>query len=383
MTTSGEHQLSLISSFDLLQQLEEEWDSLLVRSEANSIYLTWAYITTWWKTYGHQYRLLVILARDSDGKLSGIAPMMIGKGDSGPTRQLRCLSFLGSLGDTAAEFIDFIVTPGLERTLVPQFYDYFTEELESEWDLLTLRQVESRSLSLNALLSTIAKHHGTTFRIDSTPSPYTTLPSSWDEYLGSRSKNFRKAFKGHWNRLHKNYQVAELVAGRDISLTDAMDHLMALNKSRWEDQRSTFNSSLFYSHHLEVAKVFRAKGWLHFRLLEIDDRIVSARLDFCYANKLWNILGGWDPNLANLSLGRIAIAKELQWCIDHKIQEYDFLGGESSYKRTWASSERTLIDLVFSNPASFKATALDQLRCLRDFVRPKSISTKAPLFLPS
>lgn len=383
MKSITEYTITRVSDIKRFERYEADWRRLQVEAGMSSVYLTWEYVTTWWRTYGAGYDLCVLVASNREGTTVGIAPLIIGRGDSGPSRNLRYLSFIGTLGDTASEFLDFLISPGLEETVVDQFYVFLLNHSPNEWDFLALRQVESNSKPLNALLKTIAKESGATFRIDSTPSPFTSLPSSWEDYLASRSKNFRKAFKGHWNRLHKRHEVRELIAGTDLSLEEAMNQLMELNQSRWENGRSTFNSLLFYTHHLEIAKVFLERGWLYFRLLEVDGKIASARFDFYYGNKLWNILGGWSPEYANLSLGRIAIAKELQWSISQGLAEYDFLGGEASYKRTWASDERTLLDVVISNPSSLKATAIDQLRCLRDFVRPRSLSPKDSLPLPS
>ncbi len=375
--------LSLVDNVAEFERLEPDWKRLLQDSASTSVYLTWQYVSTWWQTYGAAYNLRIIVARDSGQKIVGIAPMIVGKGDSGPSRFLRCLSFIGTLGDTGSEFVDFIIAPELERELVPMFWNYFHDELEKEWDVLTLRQIPAESANLQRLLRHVSKRHGVTLRIDTTPSPYLELPQSWDQLLRSKSQNFRSSFKRHWNRLHKNHRVSELVAGEDLSLECAMEHLFALNRNRWGTNATTFNSSQFFDHHLKIAQSFSESGWLYFRLWSVDEKIAAARFDFIFHDKLWNILGGWDADFAKYSIGRIAIAKQLAWCIENGVWEYDFLGGESGYKRSWANQERQLVDLVFSNPSSFRAGALEQLRCVRDFLKPRRPSSKSTPFLPS
>ena len=76
----------IISDIDGFRRLKPEWNDLLARSAATSFFLTYEYLWTWWNVYGGAYKLRIVTARSVDGKLMGIAPMMIGAMVARPTR---------------------------------------------------------------------------------------------------------------------------------------------------------------------------------------------------------------------------------------------------------------------------------------------------------
>src|SRR5205807_8631901 len=59
---------------DLLQ-LRTTWDRLVCESAANTIFLTWEWVTAWWAAYGSPGDLRILVFSDEDGVPRGIAPM--------------------------------------------------------------------------------------------------------------------------------------------------------------------------------------------------------------------------------------------------------------------------------------------------------------------
>jgi len=350
------------------RDLEPEWNPLLQRSSSNSVFLTFEYLHLWWEVYGKDYRLFIFTARDEEGRLIGIAPMMSGFGHVFPRKLFRHLTFMGGLGDSLAEYQDFIVEPGLEAEVTPRLYESMIRDVEADWDLLFLPLVNEESAVLPHLLKAIPEHGAYSFQLSSRPSPNIPLPGDWDEFLRSKSKNFKKQFKNQWNRLHKNHCVEWVEADRDISIEDAMKVLTELNLQRWGDAGKAFKSDAFSEFHQRLAESFREKDWLYLRLLKVDGQWAGARYDYVYGGKLWNYQNGWLPQMSNLSLGKLLIGHSVQWCIEQGLKEYDFLAGDSSYKLSWATRTRHLLTIEILNPASRKAAAFEQLRMLRSLM---------------
>ncbi|MEM1295815.1 MAG: GNAT family N-acetyltransferase, partial [Verrucomicrobiota bacterium] len=159
-----------------------------------------------------------------------------------------------------------------------------------------------------------------------------------------------------------------------IDVPDALKIVSQLNKERWGDKGDTFKSEEFNRFHHSLADSFSAKGWLYLRLLKVDGQFAAARYDFLYDNKLWNYQNGWLPELSHLSLGKMMIGDCVKWCIEQGIREYDFLAGDTDYKKSWATASRQLMTIEVTNPSSRKALAYQQLRRIKNYMERKAAS---------
>lgn len=369
--------LHLITSPGQFLALGAEWNDFLRRTRSDSVFLTWEYLSTWWEVYGKDYDLRIITARDSEGALLGIAPLMAGRGHAFPRRHFRHLTFLGGLGDSLAEYQDFMILPGWESRLIPAYLEFIEKDLANDWEVLLLRDTDERSPTVAPLLSSLAAPGGHALFFESRPAPHIQLPATWEAFLSGKSTNFKKQFNNHWNRLHKNHQVEWLEAGKDISILDAMAVVADLNRLRWGDKGDTFRSPEFTRFHQLLATRFQERGWLFLRILRVDGRNAGARYDYLYNGKLWNYQNGWDPSLEKLSLGKLLIGYSVRCCIEMGLTEYDFLGGLSDYKTSWSTGSRNLLRLEIPNPGKRAGYVLHQLRVLQGVMAAKGSRHKA------
>src|SRR5579863_5819033 len=95
-----------ITSDGMLQALRPEWNPLLERSRANCVFLTFEWLTTWWKHLAEGRKLEVLAARD-DGRLVGIAPLVLRRAQYARMMP-RVLEFLGT-GVVGSDYLDLIV----------------------------------------------------------------------------------------------------------------------------------------------------------------------------------------------------------------------------------------------------------------------------------
>lgn len=377
MTAGSKVHLHLITSPAEFSELSSVWNAFLQQTPSDSVFLTWEYLSTWWEIYGGDFELRIITARDEQGSLVGIAPLMAGRGHTFPRRHFRHLTFLGGLGDSLAEYQDFMILPGWESEVIPAFLELIEGELSCDWEVLLLRDGDERSPNIAPLLASMASRGNHALIFDSRPAPHIRLPGSWEAFLSARSKNFKKQFNNHWNRLHKNHHVEWLEAGKDLPVSDAMKIVAGLNRLRWGQKGDTFRSASFSRFHERLAAVFRDKGWLFLRILRVDGQDAAARYDYVYNGKLWNYQNGWRPELEHLSLGKMLIGYSVKWCIEQGFAEYDFLGGTADYKTSWATGSRNLVRLEVTNPRKRSGYVLHQLHVLQGVIHSSSNRSKA------
>jgi CelD/BcsL family acetyltransferase involved in cellulose biosynthesis len=99
--------------------------------------------------------------------------------------------------------------------------------------------------------------------------------------------------------------------------------------------------------------------------LEADGQIVAGRYDFAYAGKAWCFQGGWLPEWEKERAGKMMLTAMMRWCIEHGLSEYDFLGGEASYKNEWSSDTRSMADIEASSPSSMRGRLYKALKHLK------------------
>lgn len=357
--------LEVISDVEGFRRLRLEWNDLLTRSVATSFFLTYEYLWTWWSVYGAAYKLRIVTARKFDGKLIGIAPMMIGASDRVRRPLLRHLAFIGGLGDACSEDQDFIVATSHEPLVINCFASVFLEELAGDWDIMELGTVPSESPCLSPLSSAIASVGGDLRCVEQRVAPYVRLPRTWNTYLATRSKNFRSSLRGRSRKLAGDCHIKILRAGQDIPVREALDIVASLSRERWGSASLAFRSENFCEFHSRLAEILVPRKLAYIAVMIVDGEAAAAGYDFIHGPKMFGFQGGWKKSLAHLGVGKIMLGKQIEWAIDQGLMEYDFLAGDSGYKADWATGQREFLELEVVNPRSLSGRTFKRLRQLR------------------
>jgi CelD/BcsL family acetyltransferase involved in cellulose biosynthesis len=342
-------ELTLVDTVPSFMALEDEWNALLQTSTADGIFLTWEYISTWWEVYGQQSQPCIIVARNEVGQLIGIAPFAINSG-CGIRRFLRQLSFLGGDCESLAERQDFIVAPE------QQFGRACWALLQQHpgWDVLRLDCARNSS-TLHAF-TFAADQAGHTISEQQHPTWVAQLPDSWDGFLATRSSKFREMTRKKLRKLHSAHTIHfRTVDAASSELPGAMDLLIKLNHERWKDANRSFHTPKFLEFHRLLAPRLAQRGWVSLNLLEIDGRVIAARYDFRYQERLWGFQSGWSDSHSEHSVGHVTLAYTVQHAIAQGLTAFDFQAGASQYKNQWAEQGEPVIELEIINPRRLRA----------------------------
>ena len=167
--------------------------------------------------------------------------------------------------------------------------------------------------------------------------PHITLPSSFEEYLASRGKAFRKNIR----RILRNIQndglkIQELHPDEfdPAKLPELLTRMsVARNKEKSSFVRNTFIRSFINS---VLPAIFRKR---YLRAFAIFNRGQIIALDLCtlWASGFvtWN--GGFLAEGALWSPGSALFAYGIQEAIAMGLEEYDFTRGTEAYKESWAT----------------------------------------------
>ena len=340
--------------------LEPAWTDLLGSSAIPSVFLSWNWVKCWLDEYGSENEAIILTAHRADGQLCGIAPLVVSRDSS--WHRLRRMTIIGQQ-PTYGEYLDVISRRGDEAVVATAFVDQLCGQLSATWDVLVMQRMPAQSVPLPHLRAAFSAHRAACRVEPTAPSPTTRLPADFDELLASRSGNFRQQLRTAVNRLKRLGDAEVLVAPSDVPVDRAFDEMLRLHHLRWAVS-GAFSSDDRVRFYRALAHRLARSDELFLALLTINGQTIAARYDFVFADKMWSVQGGWDPQYEFVGPGTLMTQEAIRWAIEHGLTEYDFLAGMHDYKLRWANDQRGLVALTVANPRTVRGRAYGRMRKL-------------------
>ena len=178
--------------------LEAEWFELLETIQNDNIFLTFEWISTWWKyCAGHHDELFIIIARDDDDKLIGIAPLF--KTQTALFKALK-LEQLCFLGNRDSDYLNFIVRADYKDEFFSLVFTHLFQN--SSWDVVELRDIPENGRDILVYLK---KHTRKVVSFVRTVCPYARLPATWEIYLNGLRATKKMNMKAYFERRKRFY----------------------------------------------------------------------------------------------------------------------------------------------------------------------------------
>lgn len=331
------------------ERLGSEWNGLLSQSESDTVFLTWEWLSTWWRIYGSGKKLRVITAVDENGDLVAIAPLYQRFRKACPGLTIREVRFLGTGEDVSPDYLDIIVKRGWEAAAPRAILQHLVNE--GGWVLLNLTDIPAGSVSSSFLQHSAMDLGLKTFVSECAICPYIELPSDWESYLGGLGSSSRDNLKRRTKNLEKRYMTRHVIWQSTDGLDVAMDKLAELHTTRWESKtdRHGFSTEKYREFHKAVARSFAEKGWLQLSGLELDGRIAGMYYEYRYNNKLYYYQAGFNPAYADLSPGLVLRGYIIRKAIAEGLTEIDLLKGAYEHKYRWTTTDRRTMRFEVAN----------------------------------
>jgi len=317
--------------------LREDWNNVLKKCKDNNVFLTWEWLSTWWKHYGTGRKLLILLA-ENENKIVSIAPLM-NSVDKLLGFKLRKIEFLGS---KHTDYHNFLLAKQKEKSL-KLFLSYLNK---ISWDCMELKEIPETAESIFLL----RKLHSQNFMFSEEVSgqcPYINLPKSWETFYKELRGNKRSTLGRCLRALSKRYEVKFSKHSNIESLPEAMKTFCILHEKRWRSKGlpgSFQEDPKFRNFLLDISQLFAKKDWLNLSFLTVNDEPISSVLCFEYNETLYGYHGGFDPNYSKFSVGNLLIMFLIKDAIRRGLTKFDFLKGAETYKYTWNALVRNNIE---------------------------------------
>ncbi|MEW6209044.1 MAG: GNAT family N-acetyltransferase [Acidobacteriota bacterium] len=377
-----------ITTREEFHRLGAVWNSVLERSAANKLTLTWEWLSTWWEVFGEGRELYLLVVRD-DEEIIAIAPLLRRVVQHYGLIPFRRLEFLASGEDEADEicsdYLDFILIRGREGQALEAICAYLQEQA-AEWDEILLTDIAGESLSL-PVLNKICQREGLKLEeLRNETCIYVRLPSAWETFIETVSPTFRQRIK------KDRKSVSEIGATlRVIDSAEGFEEnfraLVRLHQMRWTSrgEPGVFSSSKFTRFHETLAPLILPKGWIRLFMLAVDEKPVAALYDFVYDNKMYYYQSGFDIAQSGIrSPGLLIRGYAIENAIESELQECDFLKGDTSgYKAGWRGQTRSILQLRLSRAQSKEAIYIATTKLFDGLRQIKRALKRVAVLLPA
>jgi CelD/BcsL family acetyltransferase involved in cellulose biosynthesis len=338
-----------VADLDQLGPLESEWRDLAV-GRGNG-FLTPEWFGAWVRHYGAGQVPFVPVLRGQDGALRGLLPLALPR--SGHPRVCRIAG--ANLGDRFHPVSD----PSAESEVAAAAGEALADAPEP-WSVISLDHVQTDEPWVKALGEATGRRLSTRSRV-AAPLPLIDVASheSWDDYLATRSSNFRQQVRRFGRRAAREAEVVIRRTEAPDELEGDMRTFFALHDKRFGGRGgSSLSADRAQSFHLDFARAALEQGWLRLWFLELNGQPAASWYGWRLGDRYSYYNSGFDPEFAALSPGLVLISAVIESAFEEGVAEFDFLLGEESYKYRFAEREPTVSDVTLARALPHPAGAL-------------------------
>jgi len=322
-------------SVDEWLNCESQWTDLLTRSEADPLFLSWEWLTSWWKSFGADLAAdPCILAFYRGDRLVGAAPLYRKREFRRRVIPVNSVQLVGlSWRDSeriVSEYMDVVAEPDHVESVRSACIGQLIRD--GGWSEFSIGFTAASSEWADAF-SDVARSCGCYVReLDSSISHQASLGEGFPKYLEGLGQSTRRSLWHLRKRLNSHGKVT-LERVPDDEISSALNDLNRLHLMRW--QRTAFTGQRL-AFHENLATRMAARRQLIMTRLRVGERVVSVAYDIRAGDRQYNIKLGFDPTLSSqVSIGLIHLGYLLEEAAGAGVVIYDFLAGRgrsSDYK---------------------------------------------------
>jgi len=319
------------------ETLSDIWNQILKKSESNNIFLTWEWVSTWWRHFGEGRKLLVLLFK-KDGNIIGFAPLIYTK----KRVKFLNLGIIEFIGTGLSDYGDFILTK--EKEACMNLIIDFLEKEPIKWDMMDLRHIPENS-STSGLLKKLAKERSYNVIKKGTNCMYVPLSQTWEEYFRTLSSNRRYDLRRSLRKCNKDHSIyvkhLENMVDFEETINDFFDLYVKWLMERYNIS-SIFNIPLykvkqFLTDLAHILFITQADGenLIDLSFFMIDGKPASSCYSFIYDKIFFAYMMPWDSSYSKYNIGNLHLMYLLEYSMKQGLKKFDFLRGNEPYKNRW------------------------------------------------
>ncbi|MCC2655005.1 MAG: hypothetical protein K0Q76_113 [Panacagrimonas sp.] len=325
-----------------MESVAAEWDALEAQISPRLPFRGAWWNILWWRHF-HENRLLVsdalrvFTVRDASGSLLAVFPMMLTSRPGRGYALHRMMQFFGS--DPNLTEVRGPICRRRDQARAIVAVSAALTQRGSEWDEVQWSGLRPDRETRGALESVPGVRWTDPLEVF-----YLDLPSTWEEFKRTRSRNIKESLRKCYNSLKRDELACSLQVVETVGQApDALDEFLQMHAMRAARQDTVQHPNVFAS---EVSKSFlrdyaaylASIGGLRLFRLEVAGETVATRLGFQLGNELYLSFSGYRPEWAPYSVATTLVAEVLQWAIAQGLGIVNLSAGRDASKTRWGPS---------------------------------------------
>nr|WP_245000342.1 GNAT family N-acetyltransferase [Marinobacter daepoensis] len=305
--------------------LQVRWDTLLGQSNADPLFMSWAWQVSWWETWGKalSLELLLLAVTDGEDNLVGIAPFYLSAVRTPLGWSVRRVHVVGNawkLGPTVrTEYVGMIVDRRSQQAVLEALARYLGE---LDWDEMIFADASARSMMMveSGICSKLGMSRLVRSESEGVVVPVNGAFQDWLARLGKNTRlkvyNRRSLFQSALNGTYEDCQnPGEFLAW--------LNHF---HGQRW-------GKPCFDEHALRFHKAFLSRlgggQSAGLSVLKSGGEVVSVLYDIRAGNRIYNLQAGFAEGLhGKVSLGTLHLGYAIEQAFNRPdVLSYDLLAG--------------------------------------------------------
>ncbi len=339
----AQYKVSEVTDLQAFVALREQWN-LLAEQQANEVpFLCHEWFELWLQHFLSQDQLLILLLHRGDD-LVAIAPFAIAN-----TRfksvPVRALTLVGNAYSPLRDIVCGIADSVSRAKYFQRFMDHVMTRRD-QWDILDFGPYSDVSI----VRYEVERHANTqglcTMRQSCCENWFLEgISYSGDDYLASRSKNFRKELRKRMRRLEEEGPVDIHIVTHDYNMDEFMDDYYSVYGSSWKQAEH-----LGPNFHRDLAKLFARKGWLRLGFIRVNGMPRATSYAIVSGSTGYILKSAYDQEMKSFGLGTMMRIEMIRSLIDNDgVTCIDLGPGEEDYKQIFVSEKRDLQSVVVFN----------------------------------
>lgn len=316
-----------------------EWERLIDFNEIKSVFLTKAWLASWWRVFGRG-KLLLVIAFENEVPIA-LAPLFA---DSG------MLYFVGSGGSDYLDFIGNISNVHvlkamleLAKNKVDDFVGFRFYHIPEKSN--TVKQLKNVSVTIDL----------TFFYEGEMVAPALDLKQNFDKVIN------KKSLKRHCNYFTREGDLEIKHLGKTEEILSCLDVFFQQHISRWEvtPYPSLFNDSSQCDFYRDLSITGVEAGWLRFTSVYWNKKPIAFHFGFSYRGVYLWYKPSFDINLAKRSPGEVLLRQLFYAANTENIEVFDFGLGDEAFKSRFANRVEKVITVGLYPPEPIQNKTLE------------------------
>lgn len=325
----------VLSQSNQLAALRPDWGQLRCDSPMQS----YDWLAAWWDCYQDDSRELFVVVARERGALVGVAPWYIRK-----SRNRNVVRWLGD-GRVCSDHPTLLCSPTAGPTceeFAIGLAEWLINECKVSWNELKLEAIDTDNTTCAHFINALVAEGCLQVNAQEPGNCFVDLPSTFEDYLMSVSKNHRKRCRRWGKQMFETGRASVEVATTPETCLAHWQTLVKLHNDRRSQfgQEGAFLNPDFAAFHRQAIAKLAESGNVQLRVLEIDGEPVAAEYLLQDEQTWYAYQSGMSELGEELSAGSLSILKLVQDAIAAGCTRLDLLRGEEPYKFSWGAVHR-------------------------------------------